>query len=183
MSPQSPLECVITFMEMCSPPTQPAPPPPAMRLAVMRAERCTVAFYRFLYNTVGERWLWTDRRTLPDRDLAAIIQDPLVEILVLHGGGVPAGFAEIDRRSGADIQLAYFGLMAEFIGRGLGRFWLHWTVNAAWQHRPQRLWLHTCNFDHPRAFALYQRAGFVPYRQETRLLELSVAAPGPTALQ
>ena len=28
--------------------------------------------------------------------------------------------------------------------------------------------MHTCNFDHIRAFALYQRAGFVPYRQEKK---------------
>ena len=30
---------------------------------------------------------------------------------------------------------------------------------------PERVVVDTCNFDHPKALALYQRAGFVPARQ------------------
>ena len=104
-------------------------------------------------------------------DLAAIIQDPLVEIYVLYAGGVPAGFSELDRHTGTEVELAYFGLAPEFIGRGLGRFLLHWSRDAAWRHGPSRLWVHTCNLDHPGAFALYQRAGFVPYRQEPQVID------------
>ncbi|MDP6788747.1 MAG: GNAT family N-acetyltransferase [Rhodospirillales bacterium] len=165
------LETRITYLEMTEPPSTPAAPIPALKLAMLRAEQPSVAFYRFLYNTVGEPWLWWERRQLSDDALSAIIGDPLVEIYVLYVGGVPAGFSELDRRRKPDIELAYFGLMEDFIGRGLGRFLLRWTIDQAWTRKPRRLWVHTCDLDHPRSLAIYQQAGFVPYRQATEIID------------
>ena len=82
--------------------------------------------------------------------------------------GVAAGFSELDRRHEPDIELAYFGLMEDFIGCGLGRFLLRWTVDQAWTRNPRRLWVHTCDLDHPRSLAVYQHAGFVPYPADHR---------------
>ncbi|MDB5408161.1 MAG: family N-acetyltransferase, partial [Rhodospirillales bacterium] len=60
------LEDVITYLEMTSRPPRPKLPTPAGTLALMRAERCTVSFYRYLYNTVGEPWVWFERRKWSD---------------------------------------------------------------------------------------------------------------------
>ena len=79
---------------------------------------------------------------------------------------MPAGYAELDRRPAPDIAIAYFGLVPQFIDRGLGTFLMNWTVDTAWRHRPRRLTVNTCTLDHPNALALYQRAGFIPDRQE-----------------
>jgi len=68
-------------------------------------------------------------------------------------------------------DVAYFGLLPHFIGHGLGAYLLSWAVDDAWRHAPERLWLHTCSLDHPRALRLYQRAGFVPYKQETKVID------------
>ena len=156
------LEVTITYLEMTAPPTRPTVPIPTLgKMALLRAERPTVSFYRYLYDTVGERWLWWDRRRLDDAALAAIIQDPLVEIYVLYVDGVPAGYAEVDRRKPDEIELAYFGLLPEFIGRGLGPFLLNWAIDTAWFHHPKRVWVNTCTLDHPKALQIYQRAGFV----------------------
>jgi len=164
------LRVVTTYMEARIPPRDPSPPPPALRLAVMRADSISVPFYRYLYNTVGAPWAWYERRRMTDDDLASIVRHPEVDIFVLYVGGEPAGYAELDRRRMPEIELAYFGLMPHFIGRGLGPWFFHWTVDAAWTHNPARVWVHTCNLDHPKAFALYQRAGFSPYHQETKLI-------------
>ena len=164
------LKSRITYMEMTQPPASP-PPPAAVKLTPLRAERPSLAFYRFLYETVGEPWLWWERRCLADEDLAAIVHDPMVEVYVLYMGGVPAGFSELDRRQEPDIELAYFGLVTEFIGRGLGRFFLRWTVDQAWTRNPRRLWVHTCDLDHPRSIVVYQKAGFVPYQQTTQIID------------
>jgi GNAT superfamily N-acetyltransferase len=160
------LNDVVTYLEMKERPTRPPVPVPQGKLALMRAERCSVAFYRYLYNTVGENWLWFERRLWSDERLAALIQKPEVEIFVLYVGGVPAGFYELDRSAAHDVELAYFGLVPEFIGRGYGAYLLRAAVDSAWQHNPRRLWVHTCTFDHPRALGSYQRAGFVVYRRE-----------------
>ena len=165
------LETVITYLEMTRPPAAPPPTVPAERLALLRAEPPTVPFYRFLYNTVGAPWLWYERRRLDDDALAAIVQDPQVEVYVLYVRGVPAGFSELDTRGLPDIELAYFGLMPEFMGRGLGPYLLRWTIDQGWFHEPDRLWVNTCNHDHPAALALYQRAGFIPYDQKTIMID------------
>ncbi len=161
------ISSVITYLEMTERPTAPTPATPVAKLALLRAEQPPVSFYRYLYDTIGEEWLWYERRQLDDEALAAIIHDEQVEIYVLYVGGVPAGYSELDRRAPADIELAYFGLMPEFIGRGLGLYFLRWSVDQAWTYEPDRLWVHTCTEDHPNALATYQRCGFVPYKQET----------------
>lgn len=171
------LGVAITHLEMRQRPRLPAPPPPALKLAVLRADAITVPFYRYLYNTVGGPWLWYERRRMRDDELAAVIRHDDVDVFVLYAGGEPAGYAELDRRAMPDIELAYFGMLPEFIGRKLGPWLLHWVIDAAWARDPERLWVHTCSLDHPRALALYQRAGFVPYKQERKL----IADPRPLA--
>ena len=88
------------------------------------------------------------------------------EVHVLHVDGTPAGFAELDRRNGDDLELVQFGLMPGFLGQGLGRYFLAWTIDRVWSYRPRRLWLHTCTLDHPAALPNYQKAGFTVYKQE-----------------
>jgi ribosomal protein S18 acetylase RimI-like enzyme len=165
------LRCTVTSLEMTARPKHPPRPAPhGLHTALLRAVRPTVAFYRFLYDTVGAPWLWYERREIDDESLAAVVQDDDVEIYVLYVEGVPAGYAELDRRQMPDIELAYFGLMPQFIGRGLGRYLLSAAIDIAWGYEPKRLWVHTNTLDHPGALQLYQRAGFRPYRREEKLV-------------
>jgi ribosomal protein S18 acetylase RimI-like enzyme len=157
------LDDVITYLEMHVKPT--APPVPALfgKLALMRAEDLTVSFYRYLYETVGTPWLWYERRLLDDTTLATQITKPTTEVFVLYVGGVPAGYFELDGAAASETELCYFGLIPEFIGRGLGPFLLRAAIDQAWLRPISRLWVHTRSFDHPRALGNYQRAGFVVY--------------------
>ena len=172
------IECVVTYLEMLARPTlPPLQPPLGKKLALMRAEPPSLSFYRYLYDAVGRDWRWTLRKRVRDAELRAIIEDPAVEIDVLHVAGVPAGFSELDRRRTPEIELAYFGLAPEFIGQGLGAYFLNWTVRRAWEYTPERLWVHTNTLDHPRALGLYQRMGFVVY---DRVSAIADADPDPT---
>jgi len=173
--PAGHVRSVITFLEMRKRPTRPTVPAPQGRLALMRADPPTVPFYRFLYDAVGRDWNWVDRKKLAEDQLKAVIQDPKVEIYVLYVAGTPAGFAELDLRRLPEIELAYFGLIPEFIGRGLGWYLVNWAIDSAWSRDIARLWVHTCDFDHPRALGNYQRAGFAPYNQESHVI------PDPSA--
>ena len=162
------IETTVTYLEMREQPVRPTTPRPSGfgKLALMRAEKPTLSFYRYLYGAVGNSLNWTDRLLLDDDELRAIVHDPMVEIYVLYLGGVPAGYVELDRRTDGEIELVYMGLSPEFMGRGLGRYLLDWAIHTAWSHAPKRLWLHTCSLDDPRALPLYQRAGFVAYDQK-----------------
>lgn len=161
------LEVTVTYLEMTKRPPHPhVSPPHAMKLSLIRAHRPTPAFYRFLYDNIGEKWLWYERRKLDDDALSRIIQDEDVEVYVLYADGVPAGFGELDRGKPPGIDLAFFGLMPDFIGRGLGRYLLTWMIDTAWNYEPERLTVNTCSLDHRKALPLYQQCGFQPYGQE-----------------
>lgn len=169
--PDGKIESVVTHLEMTELPARPLLAPPRGDLAVVRAVRPTVSFYRYLYDTIGEAWLWGDRRKLDDAALAAVVQDPAVEVHVLHAAGVPAGFAELDRRVPGEIELAYFGVVPDFIGQKLGPYLLDWAIGAAWSHGPRRFWVHTCTLDHPSALPMYKRAGFRVFHREVEVAD------------
>ena len=113
---------------------------------------------------------------MADADLAAIIADPRVEVHVLYADGQPAGYLELDRRFPPDLEVGYLGVMGHAIGRGFGRFLIRTAVAKAAEYDAGRLWLHTCDLDHPRALDFYKANGFVPYKEETEIV------PDPRAL-
>ena len=143
-------------------------PPPREGLVVVHAKKPSVTYYRFLYDGVGRDYGWPRLQKLSEAELAALLNDPRIEVHVLTADGVPAGFAELDRRVEGEIELVQFGLMTEFIGQGLGRYFLQWTIDRAWSYGPRRFWLHTCTKDHPAALPNYLKAGFAVFEEEVK---------------
>jgi hypothetical protein len=162
------MKCVLartTYLEMLSPPTAaPAPSPAGTRIERLREP--TLATYRHLYNGVGGAYNWVDRNLMPDDALLRIITDELVEIDVLYSGNQTAGYVELDRRTPGEIELAYFGLFPNFIGRGLGKYFLSWALVRAWSLQPRRVWVHTCDLDHVAALPNYMQACFAIYEEK-----------------
>ena len=167
----------VTYLEMTSPDQRSAVPGFGEPVTILRAERPTISFYRYLYDTVGADWDWYERRRLPDEALAAIVHDDAVEVFVLYVRGVPAGYAELDRRVEGEVEIAYFGLIPDYIGRGLGPALLDWALERAWSYCPRRVWLHTCSLDHPKALAVYRSAGFEVYDREVVSVERELLDP------
>lgn len=168
------LEVVITFLEMLDPPDRPAATIPPGKVAIVRAENPTLSFYRYLYNTVGEPWLWWLRRLMGDDELAEILAKPETHVYVLYVAGVPAGFAELDLTNLEEngvIDLHYMGLIPDFIGKGYGKYLLNWAIDTAWGLKPQRITVNTCSLDHPSALGAYQKAGFGVYDQRTDIVD------------
>lgn len=162
----SSVEVTVYYLEMLTASFRKLPEVP-YELNVLFARHPTVSYYRYLYDAVGRDYNWVNRKKLSDPELAAIIQHPQNEVHVLFADGSPAGFAELDRRQKDEIELVQFGLLPEFVGQGLGKWFLQWTVNRVWEYQPKRFWLHTCTLDHPAALGNYKKAGFVEYKQES----------------
>ena len=174
----------VTFLRMTARPFAPAPDWPD-GAEVVQLQPCTVEQYRFLYNTVGNDYVWWLRRVLPDHRLAAVLRDPRVSIHVLQVNGEPAGFYELDRGTWPTVNLSYFGLFPSAVGQGLGFTFLRHAVDAAWSIRPRVLTVNTCTADHPRALPAYLRAGFRPVRQvwEEWDVPLRLGLPIPAELR
>ena len=143
-------------------------PPPRDGLNIVHAKKPTYAYYSFLYDTVGREYHWTRLMKVTEAELLAIIHDPRVEVHALMVDGVPAGFAELDRRVEGEVELTQFGLMREFIGQGLGKYFIQWAIDKAWSYKPRRFWLHTDTQDHPAALPNYLKAGFSVYKEEVK---------------
>ncbi|GAB2514577.1 GNAT family N-acetyltransferase [Nocardiopsis aegyptia] len=138
--------------------------------------RCGVPspdFSRFLYESVGRDWQWTDRLAWSRERWRAWVERPGSETWVLYEHGTPAGFAELDAQPEGDVEIAYFGLMPGFLGRGLGGHMLTRTLCRAWdlaerwpdREPTRRVWVHTCTLDGEHALANYRARGLRVYRE------------------
>lgn len=131
-----------------------------------------VWFFLALYDAVGRDYEWRDRfeqaKTDPEA-LAAFVGDPLVETWVAYADGWPRGFFMLDWRRPGTCDLAYFGVVPEAVGAGLGGRLLQTAIATGWAREGvEAMTVNTCDLDHPRALELYRKAGFRPFRSEFR---------------
>lgn len=158
------LAAVVTYLEMRAPAAGTAIPPSPLRLDPRRS--CTPEAYRALFRLVGAPWLWFSRLVMRDADLAAILDDPKVELFaVADSDGSDVGMLELDFREAGSCELAFVGLVPSMAGQGHGRWLLAEAIGRAWRKGVNRVHVHSCTLDHPAALSAYRRAGFIPQRR------------------
>jgi GNAT superfamily N-acetyltransferase len=167
--PAGKVAAVVTRLETLERPALRSDPPGAWTLR--RVDHPDLDWFRDLYRRVGEEWLWFSRLTMSDAELTAIIHAPDVEVYALADDGRDEGLLELDFREPNQCELVYFGVTANLIGSGAGRFLMNRALERAWSQAIARVWLHTCSFDHPNAPAFYQRAGFRPFRRQVEVAD------------
>jgi GNAT superfamily N-acetyltransferase len=133
---------------------------------VVRRDPCSAADYRRLYMAVGGPWHWRDRLAWDDDRLRSHLDSTAIAIWELLVNDESAGFFELRKSGDGEVEIAYFGLVPAFIGRGLGGPLLSAAVQEAWRFGGERVWLHTCTLDSPHALPNYTARGFRPYRTE-----------------
>lgn len=143
------------------------------KVSLERVPRCTVGLSRLLYRDVGEAYHWVDRLAWSDAELDAYLTQPGFGVWLMRDDGKLAGFFELRTDTDKSVEIALFGLVKKFIGRGLGKHLLSCAVEAAWDQGASRVWLHTCTLDSAAALPNYLGRGFVPYRKETYAVELA----------
>jgi len=167
-----PVQVVRTYLEMASPDAlRPAPPPDA-RARVERVEECPPSFFRYLYIAVGGAYHWVDRLPWTNDQIRDYLATPGVSLFVLYSQGAPAGYFELKRHADRSVEIAYFGLLPEFVGRGLGKYMLTEAVTIAWREGARRVWLHTCTLDGPAALPNYRARGFRSFKEEEYTVDL-----------
>src|SRR5437763_10851215 len=82
---------------------------------------CSVELFRFLYAEVGKNYYWIDRLPWTDEEITAYLQQPEVSVWLMTYDGETAGYFELKKCEDGSTELAYFGLMPEFIVCGLGK--------------------------------------------------------------
>lgn len=153
--------------------------PPKVEYRLVRVELPSPELNRFLYAAVGADWCWYSRLSWDDAQWLAYLDRPELETWVAEVAGAPAGYFELERQSGGNVQIAYFGLLPDFIGKGIGGALLSEAIARAWTMGAARVWVHTCTLDHPQACNNYLARGFKVFRTEEALEELPDHRPEP----
>jgi GNAT superfamily N-acetyltransferase len=167
--PAGKIAAVVTHLEMTA---RPSPrPEPASAWTLRRVDAPALDWYRDLYGRVGQPWLWVSRIRMRDAELAAIIQSPLMEVHALAHEGRDEGLLEMDFREPGQCEIVSFGLTEKLVGTGAGRWLMNRALELAWSRPVERVWLHTCTFDHPGAISFYQRSGFRPFRRQIEVTD------------
>lgn len=151
---------VTTYLEMTSPVDFTPAYIKANDVEIVLMEMPDLGFYRFLYQSVGEEWAWRDRLQVSSAQLRKILNSPRTQVHVLYVSGSPGGYVELYKHDDGSVEIAYFGLRRDYMGRGLGKHLLSYGVARAWEMDATRVWLHTCNLDGPHALANYKKRGF-----------------------
>lgn len=135
-------------------------------LKVVQAQIPSPEFSHFLYSSVGGDWYWLDRLSWSYDQWLTYLDRSQVQTWVAYLQGTPAGYAELESQPGDQVEIAYFGLLRQFIGQRIGGHLLTIGVQQAWAMGAQRVWVHTCSLDGPHALANYQARGFEIYKEE-----------------
>jgi GNAT superfamily N-acetyltransferase len=166
--PTGKVAAVVTHLEMVARPT--LPPDPVGDWTLRKVGHPGLDWFRELYLRVGSEWLWFARISMADAELAARIQSPQVDVHALVFEGRDEGLLELDFRQAGACEIGMFGVTAKLIGTGAARWLMNRALELAWAQdsarNVERVWLHTCTFDHPAALPFYRRTGFRPFRRQ-----------------
>ena len=136
-------------------------------LQVTRIVSPDPALNRRFYCSVGAQWGWTDRLEWSDDDWRAYVHPDALMTYLGRFDGQELGYFELESQKGGDVEIVYFGLLPDFIGRGLGGAFLSAAIKLAWEMKEtRRVWVHTCTEDHKYALDNYRKRGFVVFRTE-----------------
>jgi GNAT superfamily N-acetyltransferase len=161
---------IVRWLEMTSAaqlrPSRSAPLPPPL---LLEATRPAPALSRFFYREIGAGWGWVDRLGWSDRQWRAWVDRAEHHLVSCWVDGVPAGYVELEEQGGGDVEVAYFGLMPDFVGQGLGGWLLTRGLERAWAlPGTRRVWVHTCSRDGPFALANYEARGLRRFAEATQ---------------
>ncbi|MBI2825652.1 MAG: GNAT family N-acetyltransferase [Planctomycetia bacterium] len=115
---------------------------------------------RMMYVAVGRDWHWRERLVWSRERWLEYMGRAELETHVAYVEGTPAGYFEQELQPGDNVEIVNFGMLPQFVGRGLGGHMLVRAVERGWERGAKRVWLHTCTLDHPTALAHYQARGF-----------------------
>lgn len=154
--------------------------PSALARSVLELRRLGAVDYRIgytLYKEVGADWLWIDRLSWTEGGWREYYSREGIELWIGRAGADIAGYFELAADGDGNVEVAYFGLRPQFIGRGLGGLLLTCAVECAWDSGARRVWVHTSSRDHTHALGNYLARGFRIYRSETKLTPVGPKVP------
>ena len=122
---------------------------------------------KFFYKQVGKKHRWVDRLNWSDDKWIKYISNKNLETYVIKCSEDLVGFFELLHNPELnETEISYFGLLQEYIGKGIGGYALSEALRRSFGRNIKRVWLHTCTLDHPNALKNYIARGMTIFKKE-----------------
>ena len=123
---------------------------------------------RFFYKMVGKKHHWVDRLIWDEKQWIEYTSNKNIKTYVLKKNEEMVGYFElITHKKSKEVEIAYLGLLEEYLNKKLGSFLLSSAIKISFENSPKRVWVHTCSLDHKNALKNYLSRGMKIFKSET----------------
>ena len=141
-------------------------------VVVQKVEVPNPSINHFFFVEVGLPFRWFSRLGWTYWQWRDYVEAPENHTWIGYLSGSPFGYFELQQRE-ETTEIMFFGLLQQFIGRGLGGHLLSHAIARAWSIAgTERVYVHTCTQDHPAALDNYLARGFRLVEEETEIEEI-----------
>lgn len=121
---------------------------------------------RECYRRVGADWHWVDRADWELERWAQWTDRPEHHLAIAYDDDRIVGYYELEQQLDGVVEIAYFGVTPDAMGRGIGGWLLTEALTHAWQlPGTRRVWVHTCSLDAPAALRNYEARGMTRFAE------------------
>ena len=140
---------------------------PAINLNLNKVDPPDFQLNKFFYKEIGKKHKWVDRLEWSDRNWSDYLNSSNVKTYVLKQNEDLMGFFEqIFYKDKLECEIAYFGILEEYIGKKFGGHLLSEAIKKSFYTGSKRVWVHTCSLDHKHALKNYLSRGMKIFKSE-----------------
>ena len=119
---------------------------------------------KFFYKQIGKNHQWVDRLVWKDKNWMDYVSNKNLKTFILQKNHDYIGYFELIFDN-IDCEIAYLGILEEYIGKGYGGFLLSEALKIGFNNA-NRVWVHTCSLDHSNALENYKSRGMKIFKTE-----------------
>ena len=141
---------------------------PNLNLQLEKIVKPNIEINKFFYKNVGKNHNWVDRLSWDNLKWISYLENNKVNTYVLKLKSDLVGYFEvIQDNSSKTTEIAYFGILKEYIGKKFGGYLLSEAIKECFDLSSNKVWVHTCTLDHDHALKNYIGRGMKIFKQET----------------
>ena len=141
---------------------------PNKNLILEKVNPPNIELNKFFYKNIGKNHRWVDRLVWDNLKWISYLDNQNVHTYVLKINKDPVGYFEvIQDLSINSSEIAYFGILDEYIGKKFGAYLLSEAITQCFKLKSKKVWAHTCSLDHKHALNNYLNRGMKIYKEES----------------
>ena len=144
---------------------------PLENLILQKVDPPNFQLNKFFYKEIGKNHRWKDRLVWSDKNWIDYLNTVGISTYILkYKKDLVGYFEQIFHKNDFEIEIAFFGILEEYIGKKLGSYLLSEAIKKSFECGSKRVWVHTCSLDHKNALSNYLSRGMHIYKTEIAIL-------------